>query len=678
MHTHARTLAACARGVKGPLPTGRGVAPGPSAGLVAVVAAACAMAISTQGCARKDLRPSVLVIIIDTLRADYVGCYGSTDAATPNIDRLASEGVRFSQCVTAAPVTLPSVATILTSTYPTYHGVRDNGIFVLDPSLVTLAEVLEGAGYATAAIVGAGVVAEGSGIEQGFGHFDAAFSGDYALESSLPPGEARESAGTQRRADEVTRLATAWLAGRRGPFCLVAHYFDPHAPYDPPPEFGRRYSSSAYLGEVAFTDSRLGPLLESARGAAGEGGLITALVADHGEGLGEHGEQQHGFFIYDSTVLVPFVLSYPPAVPSGARIDRQVSTADLAPTVLDLAGLAVPETWQGRSHAAAIRGPGAAGTDSGEVAPKACYMETYRTRYSYSWSELRGIRYNGWKLIRAPKPELYNLVDDPAETRNLYSSDPERARLLESRLAELISSLEGPFKDLKPTADLDESKVRELKTLGYVMPEKTPPPGPLPDPKDMIAKLETRFRASRLAEEARRMLAAGDGAGAEKKLNEALELNPESAVALHDLGLLYWGRGSREKGLSLLERAASLDRSSAAPHTNLGIAYMALGRYDEATREFAESVTLEPESAEARYKYGKALELSGNPSAALDQYYECLGRKPGMRDALYDAAVILARSGRPSEARALLERLLAENADDDYAQSAKAMLRNLP
>jgi arylsulfatase A-like enzyme/Flp pilus assembly protein TadD len=650
----------------------------PIAAALAAVVAFCALSLSVQGCRKGDERPSVIIIIIDTLRADYVGCYGSPDAATPNIDRLATQGARFSQCITAAPVTLPSISTILTSTYPTYHGVRDNGIFKLDPSLVTLAEVFEEAGYATAAVVGAGVIGKGTGIEQGFDHFDADFSGDYARESSLSPAEASEFALTQRRADEVTRLATAWLARSRGPFCLVAHYFDPHAPYDPPPEYGARYSSSAYLGEVAFADSRLGPLLDAARQAASDNGLITALVADHGEGLGEHGEEQHGFFIYDSTVRVPFVVSYPPLVAAGVEIGRQVSTADLAPTVLDLAGIAAPESWQGRSLAAAIAARRPAERGSMETTPLACYMETYRTRYSYSWSELTGIRYNGWKLVRAPKPELYDLEGDPAETRNLYSSDPGRARAMESRLDELWAALRGPFADLKPTVDLDESEIQKLKTLGYVMPEKAPPPGPLPDPKDMIVRLRTRFEASRLAEEARRMLAAGDAAGAEEKLHEALERNPESAVALHDLGLLYWGRGRKEEGLSLLERAASLDASTSAPHTNLGIAYMTLGRYAEAAREFERSVALDPGDAEARYKYGKALEMSGDRSAALEQYFECLARRPGMRDALYDAAVILARTGRPGEARPLLERLLADNAGDQYARSAKALLRQLP
>ncbi len=653
-----------------------------------------ALVIALAGCAEDDSRPSVLVIIIDTLRADHVGCYGSRPAATPNMDRIAEEGARFSTCVTPVPVTLPSISTILTSSYPPYHGVRDNGIFTLDLTLVTMADAFAKAGYSTAGIVGAHVVGEGTGIEQGFGHFDSDFGDEYARESSLDPARARETARAQRRAAQVTSLAADWLSGARKPFFLAAHYFDPHTPYDPPPEYAARYSQSVYLAEVAYTDSRLKGLLDAARSAAGGAGLITALVADHGEGLGEHGEDQHGFFIYDSTVLVPFLISYPGVVAPGREINAQVSTADLAPTVLDLAGLAVPGSWQGVSHAESIgRTGGGTAAEAGTPGPEgdglggpkgllhegagACYMETFRTRYSYNWSELTGIRYDGWKLISAPEPELYDLRSDPAEEENLYASEPERARMMESLLDETSARLEGPFANLRPDTDLDDSERRKLNALGYVMPEGEPEAGPLPDPKDMVGGLNERFSATRLSEEAKALLAAGDAAGAEKKLLEALDINPRSAVALHDLGLLYWSRGDREDGVDLLEKAAELDDSSAAPHTNLGIAYMALGRYHDAVKLFEESVSFEPEDPDIRYKYGKSLEMSGAPGRALEQYYEALSRNPDLRIAKYDAAVILERTGRTAEAAELLRQLASGPAGDEIAESARALLRRM-
>lgn len=648
------------------------------------IALLCTPILTLSGCGEKDDRPNVLVIIIDTLRADYLGCYGADTGATPNMDRLAAGGAMFSQCVTSVPVTLPSISTILTSTYPPYHGVRDNGVFTLDQSLITLPEVFHDAGYATGAVVGAYVVSEGTGIEQGFDYFDSEFSGDYARESSLEPGRARKTAKTQRRADEVTLRAAEWMKSSRRPFFMLVHYFDPHSPYDPPPAFGRRFSQSVYLGEVAFCDSEFGRLMDAAEDVSGQSGLITALVADHGEGLGEHGEEQHGYFIYDSTLLVPFIVSYDGVIPPGLDIDRQTSTVDLAPTALDLAGLAIPHLWQGTSLAGEIsprgRSPSNAdsrGNASGDGQERPSYLETYRTRFSYSWSELVGIRYNGWKFIRAPKPELYNLSTDPRELENLYALEPDQVALMESALDELSAAVEGPFVNRGPTEDIDEVAVQKLKALGYVMPGKTRPSGPLPDPKDMVNKLNLRFEAARCAEEARGLIARGDIEGAEEKLLAALELDPKSAVSHHDLGLIYWERGDREEGLRLLEEAVSLDGSSAAPHLNLGIAYMSLGRHRDAIEEFKTGVSLNPDDLAARYKYAKALETAGNLQAALDQYYECLTRNPGMRIAQYDAAVILARTGRPAEARRMLEALIADNPADRVAQSARALLGDL-
>jgi arylsulfatase A-like enzyme/Flp pilus assembly protein TadD len=633
----------------------------------AAVFALAALA-ALAGCAKEDERPSLLVVIVDTLRADYLGCYGATAGATPNMDGLAAQGARFSTCVSPVPVTLPSISTILTSAFPPYHGVRDNGLFTLDPSLVTVAEVFQDAGYATCAVVGAYVVSRGTGIEQGFDHFDSEFGGDYARQSSLEPERAGELAKTQRRAGEVTDLAVEWLNQRRRPFMMVAHYFDPHSPYDPPPEFGRRFSESVYLGEVGYTDSEVGRLVRAAREASGGSGLIVALVADHGEGLGEHGEEQHGYFVYDSTLLVPFIVVFPHSVPAGLVVDGQVSTADLAPTVTRLAGLSAPEVWQGRSLAGEITGGGR------KPADRPCYIETYRSRYSYNWSELVGIRYTGWKMIRAPKPELYNLLDDPKELENLYEAMPGKAAELDGALDELLASVEGPFKNLRPAESLDETQVRMLETLGYVMPKKAVPDEPLPDPKDMVAKLNTRFESTRLSEEAKRLAARGDLAGAEELLLRAIELNPKSAVAHHDLGRLYFEAGDREGGLELMERAAGLTETEAVPHLNLALTYMQLGRHADAFVEFEKAITIEPDHVLAHHKYGNALETEDRFDEALEQYYRCLELDPDMRQAQFDAAVILARTGRSRQAAQLLEDLIRKNPSDELANTARKML----
>ena len=625
------------------------------------------------GCDEGDDRPNVLVVIIDTLRADHLGCYGARTGATPNMDRLAAEGVRFSTCVSAVPVTLPSVSTIITSAYPPYHGVRDNSVFTLDHSLITLAEVFNEAGYATGAVVGAHVISKGTGVEQGFDHFDSDFGDNYAKESSLEPGKAREVGETQRRAGEVTDRALEWLEEERRPFFLLVHYFDPHWPYDPPPEFGRRFSQSIYVGEVGYTDSRLGLLLDAAEEAAGESDLIIALIADHGEGLGEHDEEQHGYLIYDSTLLVPFIVSYPGVVAPGLRVDEQTSTTALSPTVLELAGLPVPEEWQGTSHAREIRVGG-----SRKPPRRPCYIETYRTRYSFNWSELVGIRHNGWKMIRAPKPELYDLTADPKELENLYGKEPGRVETMEQALDEMLAAIRGPLDDLQPARDIDEEEVRMLKTLGYVMSKTAPPEGELPDPKDMVAELNTGFKATRIAYEAKALLARGDAAGAEELLLQALGVDPENTVALHDLGLMRFERGEREEGLKLLKGAARLSKTDAVPHLNLAVAYMLLERYGEALEEFERSLAIAPKDPNIRHKYGKALETTGQTNEALQQYYMCLERDPDMRIAQYDAAVLLARTGQHARAKALLEDLIRKNPSDSWAVAARKMLEMAP
>jgi arylsulfatase A-like enzyme/Flp pilus assembly protein TadD len=637
--------------------------------------------LSISACHKEDKRPSVLVIVIDTLRHDYLGCYGSPFANTPNIDGLAAGGALFSECVTAVPVTLPSVSSILTSSYPVYHGVRDNGVFRLDPSLVTMAEVLRDGGYSTAAVVGSYVLAEHSGIDQGFEHFDSDFSGTYAEESSLLPERAEEISTTQRRASEVTERASAWLRGARRPFFLLAHYFDPHGPYDPPPPYIAHHPKNKYLGEVEYTDANIGPLLDAARDAVGEGDLIVALIADHGEGLGAHGEDTHGFFIYDSTILVPFIVSYPGRIPPGTVVRSQMATVDLAPTLLDLAGVTCPASWQGVSHARvldrAAAGAGASASGVRHVEPRPCYTETYRTRYSYNWSELVGVRDGGWKLIRAPQPELYWTARDPDEGTNLYELRPGRAARMETVLDSLIATDSGPLAELGPTEDLDQEEIEKLEALGYVMPSGRPREGPLPDPKIEIGELERRFESRDLVRRARRLTNSGDEDGAEKQLRKALELDHKNAVAVHDLGIIYYKRGDLEKAVSLIEQAVRLEPSSPVPRQHLGRLYMEMERNEEAATVLEAAAALDPENADIRLGYGLALQKIGNTTGALQQYREALRLDPDLHMAYYRLALALASTGQYEDAKLAIEEMLRRHPPADAEEHGRTLLADI-
>lgn len=634
-------------------------------------------------CGKEDTRPNVVVIIVDTLRADVLGCYGNNPTVTPNVDRIAAGGSLFSQCITAAPVTLPSIAAILTSSYPTYNGVRDNGIFVLDESLVTLAEVFRQAGYSTGAVVGAYVVAEQSGMAQGFDHFDSEFSGDYIKESSLLDERSENVAGTQRRAAEVTERALEWLDGADGPFFLLVHYFDPHGPYDPPPEYLERYGKdliSKYVGEVAYTDSHLGPLLSAVETASGERGLLTAFLADHGEGLNEHLEAQHGFFLYDSTVRVPLILHFPGRIPPAFAVQEPVRTIDVAPTILDLAGVEIPQSWQGLSVAARVEvAPIDEEPNASRAlpAPQPCYMETFRTRYSYNWSELQGVRDNNWKFVRAPRPELYNLAEDPRELNNLYDTRVEIAASMESLLDEIISESAGPLGAIGPSVDLNQEEIDKLEALGYLMPRKSPPSGPLPDPKDQVEGLNRRLDSKELVKQARVHMNRNDLEEARRVLEKALELDPKNAVAIHDIGAIHFSKGEFEEALPRFQEAVRLNPTEPAPREHLGMTYMQLKRYEDAAREMETAVALEPEKAGIRLGYGLALMDSGDRVGALEQFQKSIQLDPNLTPAYYQAASILAGMGRLDEAAATLRQMFTKDPPQRVADMGKKLLSDI-
>jgi arylsulfatase A-like enzyme/Flp pilus assembly protein TadD len=648
-----------------------------------VIAALLAGLLIFCACGRKSDRPNVVLIIVDTLRADALGCYGNSRISTPTADGLASGGVLFSQCITAAPVTLPSISSILTSSYPMYHGARDNGLFVLDESLVTLAESFMEAGYSTGAVVGAYVIAEHSGIAQGFDQFDADFSGSYLNESSLLRERAEEVAKTQRRASEVTELAVEWLEGTDGPFFLLVHYFDPHGPYDPPKEYLEKYGVdmvSKYVGEVAYTDTHLAPLLQAAETAAGGSDLLTVFVADHGEGLKEHGETQHGFFLYDSTVRVPLILKYPGHIMPATVSHRPVPTVDLAPTILDLVGLSVPESWQGRSFAAEVAISGIEDEPPAEVEDpemRPCYMETFRTRYSYNWSELLGVRHDLWKFVRAPKPELYNLAEDPGEQSNLYTDRPDMAASMGSLLDELIGKHSGPLGDLGPSVELDQEEIDKLEALGYVMPEKKAPSGPLPDPKDQIAGLNRRLDSKELVKQARVLMNRNELEEARRGLERALELDPKNSVAIHDIGAIHFKKGEFEEALPYFERSVQLTPANPIPREHLGMTYMRLKRPEEAARELETAVALEPEKADLRLGCGLAMMEAGDPSGALQQFYKAMELDPDLAPAYYRAAMALASMGRLDEAVNMLQELLAKNPPKRLAELSRRLLADI-
>ncbi|HET8644195.1 MAG TPA: sulfatase, partial [Vicinamibacteria bacterium] len=351
--------------------------------------------------------PNLLLVTIDTLRADRVGAYGYAGAATPVMDRLAREGVRVADAVVQVPQTRPSHASLFTGRQPYEHGLRDNYSPPLAAGTPTLASLLRARGYDTAGFVGAYPVSRPSGLDQGFATFDDPFGAFQATTTREPRVE--------RTAREVVDRALEWLdRPRTAPFLAWVHLFDPHAPYAPPAPFKARFAARPYDGEVAYADAQLGRLVSWLDRSGARGRTLVVVTSDHGEGLGEHGEDEHMLFVYDATLRVPLILSQPGALPGGKVVAGQFRSVDLLPTVLELLGLAAPAT-SGASRAEQVR----AGT---RIPDNESYAESLYGSLHFGWAPLRALRAEGWKYIDAPRAELYRVSEDPGELRNLLET----------------------------------------------------------------------------------------------------------------------------------------------------------------------------------------------------------------------------------------------------------------
>jgi arylsulfatase A-like enzyme/tetratricopeptide (TPR) repeat protein len=451
------------------------------------LAAAGLSVLAFTGCARTPPgRPAarhLVLVTIDTLRADRLGCYGSTTVATPHLDAVAREGALAEHATVNVPLTRPSHISIFTGLYPAEHGIRDNVSPSLSPDVPLLAEMLKKAGFATAGFVSAVVVSRQSGLNRGFDVYSDRFEagGD----------DARFLNAIQKRGDGPTAEAIAWLQSRRdGRDFVWLHLYDPHDPYEPPEPYASRYAGRPYDGEVAWSDELLGRLDAALVRQGRREDTLLVVTSDHGEGLGEHGETVHGFFVYESTLRVPLLMRGP-GIRAGGRLPVVARSVDLVPTLLDLLGVAAPtgRHFAGRTLAGALR-------DGESIAPEAAYAESLLPLVHYGWSDLRALRDERWKYIQAPRPELYDLEHDPGEGHNLVASEPARAEAFRVALTRRLAGEKAapPVGAAAVPVDLLE----KLGALGY-LGAGTPPSGATTgaDPKDKIEEYKVLNRLVR-------------------------------------------------------------------------------------------------------------------------------------------------------------------------------------
>jgi arylsulfatase A-like enzyme/Tfp pilus assembly protein PilF len=626
---------------------------------------------------------NVVVVTLDTLRADRLGCYGFRGTPTPNIDAVAAEGVVFEQATSTAPMTLPSHASIFTGLIPPKHGVRDNGGFFVEEKTTTLAERLKGGGYATAAFVGAWVLDSRWGLGQGFDHYSDHFD--------LSKYKVVNLGTVQKQGDEVMDLALAWLEGAKAKkFFAWIHLYDPHTPYEPPEPFASRYPGQKYLGEVAYTDEVVGRLVSWLKGAGAWDRTLLVLLADHGESLGDHGENTHTFFVYDATQHVPLVVRTPWG--DRGRNAAQVSTVDLMPTVLDLVGLAPQPELDGRSLARLVLHPAA-------DAPGVAYSETYFPRFHFGWQHLRSLRDGQWKYIEAPTPELYDVQQDPGETKNVYKAYSRRAEDLRLLLERMAGSGVQAAPD---AAALDPETLQRLAALGYVGGgPQVDPEAVLPDPKDKIGLFERMGDARALAkkEKIEEAVAAMRGVIAEDPgiidahttlggwLNElkrsdeaiasyrrALEIDPKNEMALGALAGIYRAQGKPDAAIEGYRTVLQLEPRQPQMWYQLATLYLDLGREQEARKTFEEALKHNPKMGAAYNSLAALAFERGDVEGAERLVRKGLELEEDLRSSRFNLGRILEARGQVEEAERLYREELARFADNGRARFNLAQL----
>jgi arylsulfatase A-like enzyme/Flp pilus assembly protein TadD len=688
---------------------------------ILAVLAACWIAAAAPA-PRKPLRPDIVLITIDTFRADAPGFAGRSPSPTPLLDRLAARGRVFPDAHAHNVVTLPSHTNILTGLYPFQHGVRDNTGFRLPATVPTLATVLHGAGYATGAFVGAYPLDHEFGLNRGFDVYDDRYSrGSDPEEFTLP----------ERRGDQVVSAALAWWNARRGkPRFLWVHLFDAHAPYVPPEPFASRFRDSPYLGEVAAADSFLAPLL----GPYLEGKEPPALIVvtgDHGESLGDHGELTHGLFAYEPTLKIPLVI-WGAGVQPG-RDPRPARHVDIFPTVLQAAGVAAPAgSFAGRPR------PGRSLLAPAAGAPAVSYFESLSANLNRGWAPLRGVLRDGHKVISLPLPELYDLPRDPKETKNRIDELRREAR---AALAELPRESAWPPERLPGTAASPEDEAR-LRSLGYAAgsaPAKSSY-GPEDDPKRLVAldneihDVIDRYSRGRLDEAvklardvvrqrpsmplghsllAQALLESGQTAEALDVMRKARAQGLATDSLQRQLGLTLAELGRSDEAIAVLQPLS--DRGDLRSRNALALALSDAGRQREAFEALQKVLADDPANAKAYEQLGlvelrlehwpqardrsrKALELDaglplawndlgvalyqlGQTGDALDAWQRAVDLKPDLWDALWNLGLKAAENGRPRQARAALERFVAGAPKGRYAEdiaTARGVLEKLP
>jgi arylsulfatase A-like enzyme/Tfp pilus assembly protein PilF len=596
---------------------------------------------------------NLLLITTDTTRSDHLSAYGNQSVHMPVLDSLARQGVLCANASTPSPSTLPAHSSLLTGLYPLHHGARANGTFRLDPSVTTLAERLRVRGYRTGAVISAFVLDSRFGLDQGFDHYDDDLTRGIKLSAHM---------FRERAAELSNDPAVSWLRQDPSrPFFLWVHYFDPHAAYLPPEPFRSEYADDLYDGELAYADSQIGALLGALEDLGLRERTLVVYTSDHGEGLGDHGEQTHSLLTYEPTLHVPLVFHAAAALPRGKRLDRPVSLVDVVPTALSLLGEPVPE--------------GLDGLDLTRPVPEArvLYFETIATMTLHGWAPLMGVRRGTHKFILAPEPELYDLASDPRERDNRYARDRELARELERALVEIVGGDPLIAAQVVGNLELDDEGRRQLEALGYVgtLSGEGDREWSARDPKHMIHHWEKVQHAIHLR-------TLGRVSEALPLLEEAVDAVESDLFARNVLAGTYQMRGEHEEALALLRRSQELEPHDAGIPLQIASVQLALGRFDETEAALHRALEIDPQSAPAYLQKGQlALYREGDERAALEFFERARDMDPGSTgpDAYNRIGQLHLRANRLDAAREAFDAAIAIDGLNGAARTGLAEIR---
>ena len=620
---------------------------------------------------------NVWLVTMDTTRADRLGCYGHAAIETPAIDRLAAEGTLYELCYTPVPITLPSHLSILTGTYPVYHGVHENAGFYVAGELTTLAEILKRRGYATAAFVGAYPLDSQTGLDQGFDLYDDNYP------SSLEEGRHPSLGGffDERPAAEVARPAMAWLDRRDGPFFLWTHFFDPHQPQMPPSPYRERYAAALYDGEIASVDEAIGRILARLEDRELLDRTLVVLTADHGESLGEHGELTHALLLYSATVRVPLIVRDPQA-PAPRRVRVPVATVDVLPTILDRLGIEIPAAVQGRTLP----------LDDGDAAvgARAIFSETLYGALLHGWSPLERLTLDDWMVIHGPEPRLYHIADDPGELRDLADHEPHRVEQMLGLLARRKRQLAaGGIAAEEPS--ISPEKLARLAALGYLGSGGTGDAaafeigGGRPDPHQAIAVFREMNEGKQLTEGGQPALAAavlehakltdptnpflmtylamayqqlGDAAALRREIDALLDVAPEHLGGHLLLADALTAEGDVAGAAAALRRAVELDPGNHATHLVLAHRLEDAGKDDEAAEIYSRLLDLAPDFTLASNGFATLRYRQGHVDEAVGLFERALEQQPFYAPAHLNLAVIHHDRGRIEDSEHRVRRAL--------------------